>query len=219
MSSDSRTRLVWMVSVGLLLAGTVWFFTRPRDDDENTPPGIRNVNKLEDKRDTKALGAKVSDADPQVASRAAQALGRIGGDEAARQIVPAFQDARPQIRAVAATSYGNAASPDNAAPVSNLLANDRDGEVRAAAAESLGRMRAYNGMDALLKGLDDPEVDVRRASIGAIENILPGLKWRYVPDAPDAERRAAIAEIRQAYPKLKGNYDRYMEQLKQQGKQ
>lgn len=59
------------------------------------------INSLGVRRDAKALellSAKLKDADPEVASASAEALGRIGGPEAAKVLEPALATAPPAVR-------------------------------------------------------------------------------------------------------------------------
>jgi len=63
------------------------------------------INSLGMRRDAKAveiLAEKLKDADPEVASAAAVALGRIGGDDAAKLLVPALASTAPEVRSAVA---------------------------------------------------------------------------------------------------------------------
>lgn len=68
---------------------------------------IGAINSLGVRRDAEAVSVlvpKLGDADPEVASAAAEALGRIGGTEAAKALEPLLASAPPPVRSAAA--YG-----------------------------------------------------------------------------------------------------------------
>ena len=209
-------RALKLGAVGIVVAGLGWYLLRPLQPVSKESPQVREVAKLEQKRDAAGLAARVGDRDDTVAIRAMQGLGTLGGQDAARQIAPALQDSRPQVRAMAAIQYASAGAVD-VQPLNSVLQADPSTEVRVAAAEGIGRLRAFDGMEALLKGLMDADAEVRRASITAIEQVLPGVHFQYDPNGPPSDRLAVANSIRRQYPKWKANYDLAMKRLKEKG--
>ena len=196
--AEPRSKTVYIVgAIALVLGAGVWWFTRS-SDTSHEPPKLRAVAKLEQKKDTKALLAALKDPDPEVAIRAAQALGTIGDNTIQAAYQPALSDSRPDVRAAAVRSYASIASDAQVAPLAQAVETDPEPAVRAAAAQSIGRMRSMNGADALIKGLSDRDVAVRQASIGAIQSILRGMRFpTYNPETP-ASNGPAIAAIQKA---------------------
>jgi HEAT repeat protein len=193
--SEPRGKRLYMIAAGaLLLAAAAWWYARP-SDDAGEPPKLRAITKLEQKKDTRALVAALKDQDPEVAARAAQALGTVGDKTVYQAYAPALNDSRPQVREAAIRSYAYIADSTQVAPLVTAAQTDREPAVRAAAAESIGRLRSMDGANALLKGLSDPDEGVRQASIAAIGNICQGVKFPKYDSSKRTGNEAAIAAI------------------------
>lgn len=187
-------RLYTFAAVALLIGAAAWWYTRP-SDDTGEPPKLRAVAKLEQKKDTRALVARLNDPDAEVAARAAQALGAIGDKSVHQAYAPALNDSRPQVREAAIRSYAYIADSTQVAPLVTAAQTDREPTVRAAAAEAIGRLRSMDGANALLRGLSDPDEGVRQASIAAVQNICQGVKFPQYDSSKRTGNEAAIASI------------------------
>lgn len=89
--------------------------------------------------------------------------------------------------------------PDDALPhLEQALLNDGNEEVRALAAEKIGDLGNEDGVDALAKGIHDPDIEVREAVISALREIgsteaLPALQQAL--QGSNTEIRDAAAEL------------------------
>ncbi len=94
---------------------------------------------------------------PHVRAKAADTVGEIGGQEAVEPLVEVFEVDAPQVRASAASALGVAAESDADAveALSELLRDDDEEHVRAAAAKALSEMEADAAADTLAEFEDD----------------------------------------------------------------
>ncbi|MBI5244778.1 MAG: HEAT repeat domain-containing protein [Elusimicrobia bacterium] len=134
--------------------------------------GIRALAAMMSQTSVKALTQAAEDSDGGVRDAAALALARFGvGD--IRSFVEALSSEDPDVRAKAARSLGEIASP-GIIPELELLASDKEYPVRAAAMEALGAAKVPAALEGLRKGLGDQNELVRAKAVEAVGRI-PGL--------------------------------------------
>jgi HEAT repeat protein len=124
------------------------------------------------------LTALLSDANPDIRARAAEALSEMGkaAAPAVPALVKALRDAEPGVRSGAAGALGMIGIPARAAvePLKESL-KDRDGSVRLAAAAALWAItfQAEPAVSMLVAGLKDADTDVRAGAARALESMGP----------------------------------------------
>jgi HEAT repeat protein len=156
----------------------------------------------------RALG----DNDRHVRDFAMRALGTIGGD-AVGDLIRVSNTPNPEVRENAAKALAQIGQPS----VPGLLANlvDDSPEIRASAAHALGhvgyRVPSKELLDALIRSLHDPDIQVRNAAVQAFVNVgqkaVPSLIESLNDQAPDVRSLAAnslegIGEAKPAIPLL-----------------
>ena len=119
----------------------------------------------------------VGSADPTVRARAAWALGRVGGPQAAVALAAATRDQARDVRVQAVYALRSAQAAGAVPTLGNLLLNDPDARVRRAAARVLGSLPGSEATSALTAATHDDDVMVRREVAGA-------LRRRGVPATP-----------------------------------
>jgi HEAT repeat protein len=133
---------------------------------------------------------------------AAWALGRLGQPRVAPALIALLDDHDPWPRRSAAESLGllHAASASDLAP----HLNDRDERVRAAVADTLGRVGDGRGVPYLIEALKDRVPEVAGAAAGALGNLgdaeaLPALVElleQGTADHPRIQAAAALGKLR-----------------------
>ena len=209
----------------LVLAGVVVFgyIQSPdrrhiRELDSGVPArqidAIGALERIGTSRGAKAVSGAVSDSDVGVATHAVYALGRMGRPDDLPRVKAALTDSRQPVRAAAVyavSGFGDLADVDML--IALLIDRGQRPEIRAAAARSLGRLRAFRAMPSLIDALADPSVLVRGRAYAAFRQIA-GAGFRFRAADPPERRREAIARVRAAYPRLKTKHDNYLKLLK-----
>ena len=152
-----------------------------------------------------ALGnALTTDRSWGVRDQAADALGKIGGAGAAKQLLEALNsNDQPFVRNYIAASLGN--FKDDSAVVAKLESiarEDRSYRARANALQSLGRLKAPNALPTLTAAVnaDSPDGFVRDAALRALGYLgddkgVPVLREWSASGKPIDSRRPAIASL------------------------
>jgi len=209
----------------LVLAGlaALWHIQSPdrrhvRELDSGVPDrqieAIGALAEIRSTRGAEAVAGAASDPDAGVASHAVYALGRMGRPDDLPRVKAALTDARPPVRAAAVyalSGFGDRADVDML--IALLIDRGQRPEIRAAAARSLGRLRAFRALPSLIDTLTDPSVLMRGRAYASFQQIL-GARFRFRAADPPDRRREAIARIRAAYPRLKTKHDNYLKLLK-----
>ena len=141
------------------------------------------------------LQGRLADASPEVRLEACRALGRLKATPAAPKLRDLLKDGTTRVRGEAALALGRLGDAESVEPLSAILTDwrkEQPGEVRASAAEALGRIGAPTCRGPLVGALKDGEARVRRAAIGGLSAMTNGVDRCYDPDAPEAERAAAL---------------------------
>ena len=161
------------------------------------------VLRFERAGDVDALAAAVAGPSIRGARLALAALGRLGGEGAFEHIVTAMMDARAEVRSAAVRNYALGPGRARAAALARLVRQDTNASVRATAAVAIGKVRAYNEMDALLAAMtDDADLSVRRGAAESVWAIF-GRRSQYDAEAPLASRRTAVSHVRDVWARDK----------------
>jgi HEAT repeat protein len=100
-----------------------------------------------------------------------RALGRIGGKQAADFLLASARDGDARLRRIAAHGLVYLGAAEAMPLLLRALESDKDADVRAAAASSLGGRRNPRAVPALLKAMSDPAEDVRQNAAGSLGTI------------------------------------------------
>jgi HEAT repeat protein len=154
--------------------------------------------KLEADRSAAALGALAQNtqhADTNVAVHALAAIGRAGsgGTPYLARVQAALGDARPEVREMAVNALGQMEGEANTASILQMLQPTQPSNVRAAAAQAVGRKYIWDGFPALLRGMRDDSPEVRAAAYAALSRMLQRDYHFNAHDTP--ERRERIVRI------------------------
>jgi HEAT repeat protein len=140
------------------------------------------INSLGQRRAKNAvadLGELVVDADPQIASSAAAALGKIGTEEAATALAAAVSKAGPDLRGTILDAYLSCAAllskevkTEKAAEIYRDVFNRKDTPTaRAAALRGLVRVSGNKGLDIVVGALKEDEPDLSAAALSIVRDL------------------------------------------------
>jgi hypothetical protein len=202
-----RKLLIWLGALAPLIALGIWYqygSHNELDSEAAANAGVREVVKLQEKKDTGALVQLSKSDDSAVARRAVMALADVGGPDAVRD---ALSDRRAEVRYAAVTGLGRDGDPAML-PLLAKSAQDPASDVRVAAIRGISNIRDFTIFEHLFPSLNDPDVSVRRSALGAIEDRI-GLKFPdYKPEDSASQRGSAIARMRAQVAKMKQVFDR-----------
>jgi HEAT repeat protein len=160
------------------------------------------------KNDEEVIGAvgnaAASDKAPGIRAKSAEALGKIGGHSALKQLLAALDNNDlPEVRYAIVTALGS--FKDDAAIVAKLEAvakEDRSFRARASALQALGHLKAPNAYTILTAAVsgDSPDGFLRDAALRGFgflgdDKAVPLLREWSAPGKPIASRNAAIASL------------------------
>jgi HEAT repeat protein len=114
------------------------------------------------------LSAMLLRGDPAMASVAADALGRIGSQDATQTLLTALADAQMTTRRHAALSALEAMGEPAVSPLEKMLASSPDAAARGNAAEALGWIGSPSATAALVQALGDSDSAVRARTAWAL---------------------------------------------------
>jgi hypothetical protein len=203
--SDSKKRMIKLVSAVVVLALISWWWNKPtipKDSEAASNPNVAKVVEMEQKKDTTGLSAMAKSDDSMAARRAVSALAQISGPDAMQEYL---RDKRPDVRYAAVSGISN--GDVNQLPKLDEYLQDPASEVRIAAVRGVSNIRDFTIFDHLIPMLNDPSPSVRQSAISAIEERI-GLKFPdYQADGSASGRAAAIGRIRGMIPKMKQVFD------------
>jgi aminopeptidase N len=139
-----------------------------------------------------------------VRDQAADALGKIGGASAAKQLLEGLNaNEQPFVRNYIAAALGNIKDDTKvASTLESIAREDRSYRARANALQSLGRLKAPNALASLTAGVnsDSPDGFVRNAALRSFGYLgddkgVPLLREWSAPGKPIDSRMAAIASL------------------------
>ena len=145
-----------------------------------------------------AIAGRLTDADPEVRMQAADTLGHFGA-AAVPELVPAFEDAEPRVRASVASAFRAIGLPArDAAPTLRVHLGDASAPVRLNAAAALAAVGADDAASvaALAAALEDGDHTVRWGAAQALGRL--GAKAQAARPALERARNDAHALVRTA---------------------
>ena len=125
-----------------------------------------------------------------------------GADPSAATRVLAQEDdlVRAQQRVLALTRAGRDSLPE----LRQMLADATEPAIRAVCLQGLGDLYDYESLEAIIDGLEDPDVEVRTRAKAQVERMI-GYRIGYDPDAPAAKRKELADFYRQEWARIKGS--------------
>lgn len=203
----------------IIILGIRMFTGGPGNSD--TPPEVQEVIELEKDKNVPELVKRVQSPNEAAARRALVAIRNSAPPEqAAPHIQVALADPRPAVREQAALQFGQLGGGQAVQPfvaaVRERVTKDDSAAVRASAAQALAWMDSPEAIDTLLRGLQDKDVTVRRASKAALEE-MNRMVFTFDPDAPPDKRQAQLASILPMGPRMKQAYALWLKRKKSGG--
>lgn len=194
MAAEGRRSTLWVfIGIAVLVAaiGGVYLLVGRSPTDASRTPGQRRADSNERGKNVSALVRDAENVDATYAAPAVQSLGRVAdpADAKVRQTLErAIQHKDAEVRAAAAQSIGALAAQQPSqpppAPLIQAAVSDPDANVRGTAMMALNHSRSPDALDALVEGLYDPDVQVRRY---AYEGIQKTIGFRFEPGVYDPE--------------------------------
>jgi HEAT repeat protein len=141
---------------------------------------------------------------PELRFVAVTALGRFAGSDALPEIVGAFTDPDPRVRAKAVESCRGLADERCIDPLAERL-EDSSGRVRREAAMALGAIGTERALEALIPATRADDEELRQIAVdelGQFDSLKPlVVLLRALDDPSDAVRRSAVLSIVQLFNK------------------
>ncbi|MCE5326895.1 MAG: HEAT repeat domain-containing protein [Planctomycetaceae bacterium] len=211
----SKWSIAILVIAGVLIASAAVTLVLTWQGDQDPNPEIARIQHLQKAGDVPGLVEMSRKQDTVIARKAIGALGPLG-EKATPSLIAAMKDARPTVRSKAAVTLNQTISKgvieqkDAQQALVNAAKNDPDEGVRSSALTTLGHSRAYETMDTILDGMDDPSPAVREAAYQAMRKVL-GMDFPYKADDPEPKRRQDVNMIRAAWrdPGFRGRVEEY----------
>jgi HEAT repeat protein len=125
-------------------------------DAEERRDALMKLNLMRRPEASRAAAASLNDPEPGVRVAAAHAFTSAPPSDAANALIPLLQDKLEFVRREAAFALGDTRTHEAVAPLTTLLATDKEMSVRAAAAVALGRIKDESAVIALAKAIDQP---------------------------------------------------------------
>ena len=211
----ASSRMWLLIVLGVLVLSAVALSFREEDSEESLARQIASgtqaeqinaIARLADKG-TASAGKRLIEClrrdNTALATQAINGLGHIQAEsrEIDDALVNAFTHKDWQVRqaAVIANRLRNSFEhPRNMKQIMDLLRNDPVPAVRCAAANSLGELQIYDGVDPLLAAMESPSLRVRMAALESAEKIMC-FRTRLDQRKPPADWQKTIARFRRSY--------------------
>ena len=200
------------ISAGLALVAGLIVLCWPSDrslraqlNSPNSGKRIEAINQLSAEGSNaaaKAIAPLIRDQDARVASRAVHAVAISQLPERVQHVRQAMSDQRAEVREAAAAATGACGSQADVQTLTGVLTSREEPQVRAAAAQSLGQLLAYDSLPALIDALEDPDEEVRGRAGAAVRALLANRDMGFRADDPPERRAEAIRRIRQWCPAI-----------------
>ena len=199
--------------------GHVLKFTEFHKEKKEWLYQLKNASEVTDRADAVVALSKIKNDEEVVAAlgnvlntdkawgvrdQAADALGKIGGPSAAKQLLEALNsNEQPFVRNYIAAALGNIKDdPKVVASLETIAREDHSYRARANALQSLGRLKTANALPTLTAtvGADSPDGFVRNAALRSFGYLgddkgVPLLREWSAPGKPIDSRMAAIASL------------------------
>ncbi|MBD2514033.1 HEAT repeat domain-containing protein, partial [Nostoc sp. FACHB-973] len=132
----------------------------------------------------------------------AEALGKIGNQQAVSALINALQDEDSSVRSIAAEALGKIGNQQAVSALINAL-QDEDSSVRSIAAEALGKIGNQQAVSALINALQDEDSSVRSIAAEALGKIAGSEVLHYIWELqlkiPSQYKSDAISKIQERY--------------------
>lgn len=206
---SKHKRLIILISAAVILAivvvvdrmgtstGTLIDEARSGETSERLA-AIDGLGKAGSERAVGAIGDMVEDPNTEVACRAVEVLGRTRRLAVLPRLRAAAEDPRPQVREAGMIALGRLGRKTDPEVLAQALQADPSPEVRAAAARWIGLVRYWEGMPALIQGMNDPSEQVRRDAGAAVRQLWER-DFLYRADDPPEKRARVVEFIRQEW--------------------
>ncbi len=139
------------------------------DDETTRRLAAEDLGEFRDEDAIDALLNCFNDQSVAVQEAAEGALIKIGGEQVVKKIIPMLQSKQANIRNFATEMLENLGK--KALPTLSELIEDKDHDIRKFAVDVLGLISCAEGIEPLIKALDDPHVNVSSGAAEALGNI------------------------------------------------
>jgi len=203
---SSRKRLVVLIAVAAVVA-VILFFVRKGPSSSSLIreaeagkgdarlDAIRKLAQADSPEAVAAVTRLVHDPETPVAVETVSAVGRTRRPERLPIVRSAVADKRSEVREAAVIAVAQVGGRSTGPELMQVLQGDESADVKAAAADALGRLRYLDSVPLLLDLLEHPSARVRRSAAAAIRRIWT-VDHNFKADAPEEERRALVQGIR-----------------------
>jgi len=208
--------LVCAVAVWALARGDDAYDQLKSDDVAERRKAVRHLGGDDSPEATEALIQAANDPADRVACEAVAYLARRGGPAETRQLVDSLRDSRSTVRATAAAGLGQLRLRKEVPPqpLINMVDDpNEDAKVRAAAAQTLGRLERFEAMPALVAAMKDKNELVRARAGKAVTEIL-GRDFHFRADNSDRDREI-IEKIEGCWRNFEQDHQAYIRRLEE----
>src|SRR5438128_4411681 len=120
-------------------------------DIEKRRDALMKLSLMKRPEASRAAASALNDQEPVVRVTAAHAIVSLPSDEAAALLIPLLKDKLEFVRREATHALGQTTSRSAVAPLTDLLANDKEASVRTAAAIALGQIKDDSAVPTLVQ--------------------------------------------------------------------
>jgi hypothetical protein len=180
--------------------------------------GPPDINALERNGDVDSLLRLLTDPNPTVQRKAAEALGRMG-EPAANKLIGRTHHANRTFRIGAVEALADIRESRAGKRLTDLLLTDESTEVRWVAAIALGETGGGGAVPALCTALKDPDKYVRYGAALALEHLgwtpasaedrgyflAAAQRWDEIPSAPDVPAAPFIHHVHDSDPEVRAH--------------
>jgi len=188
-------------------------------DADKKIEALRRCARQPDDEVVERVAEVVSHRDTMVAAEAVRSLGRMGHPKAVdvlKEVAGVGKHRHSALRREAVIQLGRQREArEEVLPVlRQCLKEDADPRVRAAAALSISRQRSLVDAPLLMETAEtEPDPVVQTRAVRAVERLV-GMRFRYDPTAPKAQRDAALRRMRRVATRVAANLKRWREHRK-----
>ncbi|HHT9133651.1 MAG TPA: HEAT repeat domain-containing protein [Candidatus Avalokitesvara rifleensis] len=119
----------------------------------------------------KQLQEKNESVEKELAEKSLALLKKAVDNKDQKALVEALRSQYPEVRVAAAKALAQTDNPETVSALATALRNDREKDVRVAAAQSLGELGDESAAESLLRALNDENVSVRESAARALANF------------------------------------------------
>jgi len=119
----------------------------------------------------KQLQEKNESVEKELAEKSLALLKKAVDNKDQKALVEAIRSQYPEVRVAAAKALAQTDNPETVSALATALRNDREKDVRVAAAQSLGELGDESATESLLRALNDENVSVRESAARALANF------------------------------------------------